>query len=149
MSTPARQSRIALIVLLAAVGLVVVVAVVVVLLRGAPAQFAADTPQGVVQRYVQAVIDDDTATAESLLAPAPQCDAIPRDTGDYRVTLLETSEHGDTARVRVLVTTTYDSGPFGSGQYQSEESFGLVESGGDWRIETTPWQFTVCAGTAR
>ncbi len=142
-----RRSRITLFALLAAVGVVVVIALIAVFARGGPPQYDEDTPEGVVQRYAQAVIDGDVETALTLLVPeiADSCDRLPTGIDDYRVTLLETIERSDTARVEVLVTTIYESGPLGTNEYQSEEVFGLVAADGGWLIDATPWQFTICA----
>ncbi|GAA1995243.1 hypothetical protein [Microbacterium pumilum] len=146
MSDDARRPRWALVFLLAAVGVVVVIALVAVFTRGAPTQYAADTPEGVVQRYSQAVVDDDTAAALEYVVPeiADSCEESGIGTDDYRVTLLKTTERDDTARVGVLVTTVYGSGPLGSSEYESEESFDLVKSGDSWLIDRAPWQLAVC-----
>lgn len=128
--------------------LVIVIALIAVFTRGAPAQVDAGTPEGVVQRYAQAVVDDDVPTALSYVVPriADTCDRIPLGAEDRRLTLVETTERGESAKVRVLVTTTYGSGPFGGGQYENEEVFELVQEDGDWLIEVAPWQLAVCAG---
>ncbi len=146
MTDESRRSRITLIALLAGVGLVVVIALIAVFARGAPVEYPEDTPEGVVQRYTQAVIDGDAETAKRYLAPdvAASCDSVPAGTDDYRITLLETVERDGTARVDVIVTTIYGTGPLGSSEYESEETFRLIEVDGAWRIETTPWQFTIC-----
>ena len=47
---------------------------------------------------------------------------------DLRITLLETTERDDTARVSVLIVTVYGSGPLGADEYESEEAFELVKS---------------------
>ncbi|WP_139230953.1 hypothetical protein [Microbacterium sp. cf046] len=146
MSDSARRSRTILIALIAGVALVVVIALIAVFARGGPAQYAADTPEGVVQRYSQAVVDGDVSTALTYLVPeiADTCDRIPVGTDDMRITLLETTERDDTARVQVLVVTVYGSDPLGSSEYESEEVFELVRAGGDWLIETVPWSLAVC-----
>ena len=66
MSEDARRPRWALVALLAGVGLVVVIALVAVFARGGPTQYDADTPEGVVQRYSQAVVDGDEARRADL-----------------------------------------------------------------------------------
>jgi hypothetical protein len=150
MSDPSRRSRITLIALVAGVVLVVVVALIAVFARGGAAPLDETTPEGVVQRYAQAVVDDDTAAAKEYLVPevAESCEPIPGGTDDLRITLLETTESGDTARVRVIVVTDYGSGPFGGGEYESEEAFELEKVDGDWLVRTAPWQLAVCVGGA-
>lgn len=147
MSEDVRRSRLLTMVLLTVIGVVVVVAAVIaVLVRPGATSFDAGTPEGVVQRYAQAVSEGDTSTALEYLVPevADSCDHAALDANDLRVTLIETIDRGDAARVRVMVTTIYGSGPFGPSEFQSEEVFSLVSEGDGWRIQTTPWQFTVC-----
>jgi hypothetical protein len=146
MSDTTRASRITLIALAAAVALVVVVALIAVFARGGPAPLDADTPEGVVQRYAQAVVDGDLETAEGYLVPelVESCERVSRGADDLRITLEETKERDDRARVEVLVVTVYGSGPLGPDEYESEEAFDLVRVDGEWRIETAPWDLTVC-----
>lgn len=142
----ARRSRTVLIALLAGVVLVVVVALIVVFARGGPSRYAEDTPEGVVQRYTQAVIDGDIQTALTHLVPAvaDECERTPPSADDSRVTWARTTERGGAVRVDVIVTTVYGSGPLGPSEYRSDEYFDLVEVDGVWRIDTAPWQFVVC-----
>lgn len=146
MTGDARRPHLALIGLLAGIILVVVIALIAVLARGGPTEFAADTPEGVVQRYSQAVVEGDTATAMTYLAPevAQSCTRLPSDSSDYRLTLLETTEREQTARVDVLIATVYESGPLGTSEYEYEESFDLVKDGDSWLIEVAPWELTIC-----
>ncbi|WP_194408657.1 DUF4878 domain-containing protein [Microbacterium cremeum] len=146
MSEDAGPSRVFLWALLAVMGLVVVVALIVVFARGGTTQFDPETPEGVVQRYAQAVSDGDVRTALTYLAPeiADSCERVHPGTEDHRMTLVDTTERDGTARVEVIVATIYGSGPLGADEYQSEEAFDLVREDGSWFIETAPWQFTVC-----
>jgi hypothetical protein len=146
MSDAARRSRTTLIALVSGVVLVVVIALIAVFARGETTQLDAGTPEGVVQRYAQAVVDGDVPTALSHLVPdvADECERVPPLGDDVRVTLLETTERDDTARVRVLVVRVYDTGPLGADEFESEEVFDLVEVDGEWLIETAPWQLAVC-----
>ncbi|GAA1968156.1 hypothetical protein [Microbacterium deminutum] len=147
MSEDARRPRWALIVLLAGVGLVVVIALIAVFAHGAPAQFAADTPEGVVQRYSQAVVAGDVDTALTYVVPdvAGSCEQTGT-SGDIRVTLVKTVEHDTTANVDVQVVTVSGSGPLGTNEYASDEVFRLVKHGDTWLVESAPWQLAVCYG---
>ena len=69
MSDTARRSRITLIVLRGGVILVVIVALIAVFARGGAPRWTPDTPEGVVQRYSQAVVDGDAQTALTYLVP--------------------------------------------------------------------------------
>ncbi len=148
---PAPRQRWVLIALLAGIGLVVVIAVIAVFARGGPTEFAADTPAGVVQRYSQAVIDGDTDAAMEYLVSdvAESCDPVPSNTDDYRLTLLETTEREESARVDVLITAVYGTGPLGASESEYEESFDLVKDGDDWLIAFAPWELTICEGGFR
>jgi hypothetical protein len=148
MSEDARHPRRALVALIAAVGLVVVIALVAVLVRGGnPVTFGENTPEGVVQRYSQAVIDGDDNTALTYVVPdvASSCDHT--GTGeDVRITLLKTQVHDTDATVDVQVTTLTHGGLFGTEEFSNEDSFRLVKSGDSWLIASAPWQVAVCSG---
>ena len=136
----ARPDR-TLIVILAVIGALVVVALVVVFARGEPELLDESTPQGVVQRYSAAVIEDDEAAAIEYLSPEVGDSCRPFDAGttqDLRVTLVSTTERDDTADVDVLITMSYGGGLFGSSEYEEPGSFELVASDGGWLIESRP-----------
>ncbi|WP_438853586.1 nuclear transport factor 2 family protein [Agromyces sp. M3QZ16-3] len=139
-----------LVVVLAVLGLLVVVALIAVFSRGEPAQLEESTPEGVVQRYSAAVIDGDEAAAMEYLTPevADGCVRLPfGDRAGTRVTLVDTTERDDSADVDVLIVTTFDSGPFGSSEYEEPGVFDLVRVDGDWRIEVAPWPLAICDPT--
>lgn len=133
------------------VAVLVVVALIVVFTRSGPVELDESTPEGVVQRYVEAIIAGDDETARGYLTPdlREQCDDIePYERDNTRVTLAGTTERGDTATVEVMVTRTAGAG-LGATDYTSEERFQLERDGGDWVIDGTPWQFSICTETAR
>jgi len=129
------------------VALVVVTLVVLVLRR--PAVYAEDTPEGVVQRYVQAVLDQDPEAALSWLAldVRSRCDnAMTYDMlgggfGETRATLVDTTVEGDEATVRVRL-----SAPGGvlEGGYDHVEMFRLRRGSEGWRIDPAPWPIRFC-----
>lgn len=132
------------------IAVLVVVAVVAVVLLGsreAPA-FSADTPEGVVQRHLAAVEEEDYETAWGYLSGDVQSDLsvdeyrrAARDYGYYgsqsRRVLFDRSEvEGERARVWLTVEEYYDGGPFGGGDtYRSTREIALVREGGEWRID--------------
>jgi hypothetical protein len=146
MSDPARRSRITLIALVTGVVLVVVIALIAVFTRGDAAQLDAGSPEGVVQRYSQAIVDGDTQTALTYVVRevADECVSRYVSEEDIRITVLETTERDETAHVRVLIVTVYGTGPFGADEYEAESSFDLVKVGGDWLVELAPWRLAVC-----
>ncbi|WP_104061340.1 hypothetical protein [Arthrobacter sp. 4R501] len=70
MNAATRKPDRILIAILSAIALLVIVALAVVFTRGQTEALDGSTPQGVVQRYSTAVIDGDTATANSYLTEA-------------------------------------------------------------------------------
>lgn len=128
----------------------VAVAVIAVVLLGSrdATSFSADTPEGVVQRHLAAVDDEDYETAWSYLSANVQSDLsvaeyrrMARDYGYYgsqsRRVLFDRSEvDGDRARVWLTVEEYYGGGPFGGGDtYRSTREIALVREGGEWRID--------------
>ena len=71
--------------------------------------FDANTPEGVVQRYIGATIDDDDKTAD-----------------------------GDEAQVRISVTEG-DAGAFDSYSYTHDERFDLIRVDSQWKIKNQTW----------
>lgn len=144
-----RPDRTLLVAVIAVVALVVV-ALIVVFTRGGTAPIDEATPAGVVQRYAEAVIGGDEQAARGYLTEAlrDDCERIESGTvDDVRVTLNATTEREDTADVDVSIVST-GGGLLGPSEYREEASFDLVREGADWRIETTPWQFTICMQAA-
>jgi hypothetical protein len=136
-----------LLAILVIIATLVVIALAVVFLRGTPAPLDSATPEGVVQAYSAAVIDGDTAGAEAFLTQDLQenCERVDNGIiGGIRLTLVSTKLSADTARVRVAVVTSDNSGPFGGLDYAADDTFVLLNEKGSWAIETTPWQLTIC-----
>ena len=107
----------------------------------------ASTPAGVVQRYTEDVIDGDEAAArEHLVAEARDgCERLePGLVDDVRVTLVATTERGDSADVEVSIVTSSGGGLLGPSEYREDATFGLVREASGWAIEAVPWQFAIC-----
>ncbi len=143
------EPRIVLWVLGGIVLLGLVVAVVMGALRE-PATLGTDSPEGVVQAYVQHLLDSDVRAARELLSDevAEACSAvlfreswIPE---ALTVTLDEVEVTGDEALVEVRMRTAEGPPPFGAGGYTQIEVFELERLDGDWRISTTPWPVYEC-----
>ncbi len=136
-----------LVAVLVVIGLLVVGSLAVVFAGGAPREFDAATPQGVVQRYAAAVIDGDDEAAAQYLATkdTDRCQGFERQfAGNLRVSLVSVREREDSADVRVTIATLNDGGPFGASEYENQDVFDLVKVDGAWLVETAPWQFTIC-----
>jgi hypothetical protein len=141
-SAPARRN---LFILLSVIAVLVIVSLIVVFTRGEAELLDESTPEGVVQRYAMAVVDGDDGAAVDYLSDRARddCGTIESTvTNDLRVTLISTDLRDDSADVRVQISR-HEGGAFGS-EYSYEEDFRLVQDGGDWRIETAPWELTVC-----
>ncbi|WP_115787693.1 hypothetical protein [Arthrobacter silvisoli] len=139
-----------LIAIATAIGLLVVAALAVVLFRGQPELLDESTPTGVVQRYSSAVIDRDTALANSFLTDAARqrCTEYVGVPTVSRIVLVSDTERSGSATVTVsIVSSAGDSGPFGPSEYSVEGTFSLVKVNGRWLLDTVPAQLMDCAGT--
>ena len=135
-----------------AIGLIALIAVAAVFVAVRdPVTFDPDTPEGVTQAYVVAVLDDDAEAAHALLTPELKlrCDVHEFEHGYYgredsRITLVQSAIDGDRATIDVKFTVTYDEGLFGYSESSQEETFKLTRSDGAWRISSAPWPYYRC-----
>lgn len=140
----ARPDR-TLIAILSIIAAIVVIALVVVFTRGGPAEVDPTTPEGVVQSYSLAMVDSDYSAARELLASdlLENCEKVdPNTIQGLRMTVISSTINDDSAVVRVSMER--GSGDFGGSGYVSEEVFGLVFEDGVWKIESAPWDLTLC-----
>ena len=134
-----------LVAILSVVAAIVVIAIVVVFTRGGPTDIDPATPEGVVQSYSLAMVANDLDTARGFISAdvLDECEfAEPSALQGLRMTVIETTINGASAVVRVSLDE--GSGGFGGSSYSYDDAFTLVKNGGDWKIETTPWQLTFC-----
>lgn len=129
----------------AAVGLVAVL--VFIALAREPVLLDPNTPEGVVQRYLQALSDDDYELAFNYLDPEyyEGCDstALARSAPDEPFTAsIEDDEKTSSDRPLVPVTLRFGTGggPFDSG-WTTYEQFELVSVGGTWLITNEAWPY--------
>jgi hypothetical protein len=130
--------------------LVVLAAAVVLLVGGRePVSYPADSPEGVLQRYLAAFEAGDLDEAHGYFSSAVReemdLEAFERTARDYglypsqtsRRILFDRSEiEGDTARVHLTVEEFYGGGPFGAGEtYRSPRVIALAREDGAWRID--------------
>ena len=111
-----------------------------------------DSPEGVVQAFLQAVFDGDYSAALTFLDSDTTASC---DQGDFRAAWIPESMTAalDDVRVRdgeaevsVRLRTVTGPEPFGSGAYSSQETFELIHEGGVWRITEGFWPVYDCAG---
>ena len=127
----------------------VVLSVAVALLTGSEATtFAADTPEGTVQRYLKAVEDGELQEAYGYLSVVLQQECAYRDfrsstrrpdMESRRVTLEDTERVNGEMEVRVRVTQFQVDPPLGSRESSHVQRYLLVEEGGAWRFSEQPW----------
>jgi hypothetical protein len=140
-----------LLVIVSLIALLVIVALAVVFTRGEPEMLDGSTPQGVVQRYSTAVIEGDTATANSYLTePASSLCRGYQGGGPppARVVLISTTERDSTALVRVSIVSSGSGGPFGPSEYEMEDRFSLVKTDGKWLVDQAPYRLLSCNGSS-
>lgn len=151
MNPAARKPDRILIIIVSATAALVILALAVVFTRGEPQALDESTPAGVVQRYSTAVLDGDTATADSYLTEDVRslCRG-PSGGGPLptRVVLISTSERGNSALVRVSVVSSGGGNPFGPSEFEMEDRFSLVKAGGKWLINEAPFPLLSCTGPA-
>lgn len=130
---------------LAGAGLLVLVIAAVAAVVGTRgvADFDPESPEGVVQRYVQAILDGDDERALALLVD-PESECYDREREDFRMTLADVEVDGDRAEVEVTITRGGGDPPFDGYPYATEDVFDLRRVGDDWRISGAPWQFQIC-----
>jgi hypothetical protein len=128
-----------------AIGLVAIL--VFVALARESVQLDAGTPEGVVQRYLQAVSDRDYNTAFEFLDPEyyDGCDAADLARSRRNEPFSASIEDGEFASpTHPLVSVTLrfgaGSGPFGSG-WTTYEQFELFNNEGSWLITGEAWPY--------
>lgn len=132
-----------------AVVLLAVVAGLIVANRSAP-PLDPDSPEGVVQQYLEAVIDDDYSSALGLVSPSLGCDVsdiaeMRPYSGSLHVVLDTVRIDGERAVVTLDVTEGGGGDPFGSSGYTRSERIVLEQEEGAWRIASAPWLLYACS----
>ncbi|MBI4202769.1 MAG: hypothetical protein HY532_06645 [Chloroflexi bacterium] len=139
------------------VALLTIVSAVIALARERDAPLLPEgTPEGVVQRFLNAIQGRDYVQVHSYLSSQLQtyCTAShireslrwwEENTRNIRVELLSTTEVEDGKKeVRVRVTEVTTSPPFGANEYSHQEFYLLVQQDESWRIDEPPWPIGWC-----
>jgi hypothetical protein len=152
---------------LVAVALVVValilgsMAVALINPRGNVETLSKDTPEGTVQRFILAIQDSDYTLAYNYLTNEMKeiCTIAKMETNtrwsvndlnDNRIELLDTEKLSNgRVKVKVRVSQTNVSPPFGVDEYSHQEWFILIYENGYWRFTEPPWPLDWCSRTAR
>jgi hypothetical protein len=118
-------------------------------LRG-PDVLDPDRPEGVVQAYLQANLDNDHHRAHGFLSveTAERCTVsdlrqawIPE---SITASLDGVRVRADEAEVRVRLRTVAGPEPFGGGGFTTVETFVLTREEGRWRLTETAWPAFDC-----
>ena len=125
--------------------IVAVGVVAAVLNMSATTSYGADTPEGVVQRYLDASLDGVPQEADKYLTQSLRDDCIDDEfmrfgpkQHDARVTLLATDIDGATATVTVRVTEgSFEL--FGASEWTHQELYVLEQSDREWLINHQTW----------
>jgi hypothetical protein len=134
---------------------VLVVASIVVGLTRREKPLPEGTPERVVQRFLNAIGDEDLKVAYALLSDelkqacsieqfAGNTFGRKRDLKNSRVTLKETKHLDGPAIVIARVSSISGSGPFRTSEHAREERFTLVQEEGQWRFSASPWPYYGC-----
>ena len=140
---------------------IIVVSVVVAVLNRSPnaVAFPEDTPEGTVQRFLEAIEDGETRQAYDYLSielqekctfahfqdTTRQFDSRDLNGGrDRRITLESTQPIDDTIAVQVRITEFNVSAPFNVNEYSYTQEYVLQELDGNWRFVDEPWPMNWC-----
>ena len=109
-------------------------------------EYAPNTPQGVVQLFLQAVIDGKNEDAATYFSISSTCDATDIDRSwipdTVRVSLTNTEIDADRAYIDVAVDMNQDQ-LFGD-LYTEKHNFRLALESGNWKILGIPWPLYSC-----
>jgi len=128
--------------------LVGAVAIALVTTRGGLDLLPADSPEGVVQRYLLAIESEDYQAAyyylsSDLRVSCSLDDFVGRGywpaTRQDHMTLEKTQRFDDRAVVTARVTVFDPDVPFGTSEYSYDRTFHLKLEGGQWRLTGPEW----------
>lgn len=109
-------------------------------------QFSTNSPEGVVQLYLQSLIDGKNDQAATYFISGSECDAADIDRAyiseTLRVNLIKSSISGESAYVKIDANTG-SNGPFDDG-YSESHTYRLKRENGEWKIEGIPWPLWDC-----
>ena len=108
--------------------------------------YAPNTPEGVVQSFLENVIDGKNEDAARYFSMTSTCDATDIDRSwipdTVRVNLTNAQIEGERAYIDVAVDMNQDQ-LFGD-MYSEKHSFRLAREGGAWKILGIPWPLYSC-----
>lgn len=109
-------------------------------------EYSTQTPEGVVQRYLTAVIEGRNDKAAAFFSTNSTCDATDLDRSwiseSVRVNLAKSEIEGDRAFLEVAIDIS-SGGPFDD-YYTETHNFRLERESGNWKILGVPWPLYSC-----
>jgi hypothetical protein len=123
------------------------IAVALVTTRGGLELLPSDSPEGVVQRYLLAMKDEEYREAYGYLSSDLQREcsydnflkgASSTEIRESHVTLEDTRNVDDRAQVKVRITVFEPGGPFGASESSQDWTFHLKLEEGQWRLVSMP-----------
>ncbi len=138
----------------AAIVALAAVSSIVALVAGRTAEtLPENSPEGVVQRYLQALEDDDFRAAYSYLSSHLQQECSVQDFREgtrwsvqrgKRVILEGTEEIGRRTIVAVRISSISPDAPFAPSETSHRQEYTLEKQGGAWRFARLPWPLDYC-----
>lgn len=109
-------------------------------------EFETTRPEGVIQKYLSAVVEGRNEEAAKYFATDSSCDANDLDSNwvpeTVRINLVNAEIEGEKAFVKVAVDIS-SGGPFDD-YYTEDHNFRLVRESAGWRILGIPWPMYSC-----
>lgn len=109
-------------------------------------QYSVNSPEGVVQRYLEAVIDGRNERAAEFFASNSSCGAADIDRSwipeSLRINLAESDIEGNQAFIELAIDIS-SGGPFDD-YYTETHNFRLIRESEGWRILGIPWPLYNC-----
>lgn len=108
--------------------------------------YTSNSPEGVVQSYLKAVIEGKHDKAASFFSTESECDASDIDrayvSDSIRVNLVNTEIEGDSAYVKI--EANMNSGALFDDGYTEPHTYRLKRENGNWRLAGIPWPVWDC-----
>jgi len=132
--------------LIAAVSLLLIAVSLFVSSNREETKYAADTPEGVVQLYLKAIIEGKHDKAANYFATGSECDASDIDrayvSDTLRVNLVSSEIDGNSAYVKI--EANLDSGMLFEDGYSESHTYRLAREKANWRLTGIPWPLWDC-----
>lgn len=127
------------------VALFVIIILSVIALTRKPVELDPNTPEGVVQAYLQAIADEEYTEAYGYLSTDIQSDCAPTDIAanvyydTFNAVLGDITELGDSVTVEASIQ--FGATPLDPGTNGYYEQFFLMQQGSEWVITSDPWPY--------